>query len=425
MGKNIVEKILAKAVGRSEVIVGEYLPEVRSNRPMPCNVPNKSPRGLREAGVIDFGGLHDPKILKMVVGGHEGAGGGPEIGEARRKARATLKELGVPDENVLSMGQGGIEHVVAAEKCWALPGSIYFSPIDGHVTTNGALGALAIPLSYASVAYLSTGYTWIQVPEVVKIVLKGFLHTAVTARDIVEYLIGKLGPAGTPGQVMEWAGPLVDQMDMDARFTLCSNALFTCAWTAIVNPDEKTIAYVTPRTEEPFEPLVSDPDASYANVMEFDLSDLEPQIVPPPGRDKVFPVSAYEGLKFTRSFIGSCSNGRLDDLRLAAKILKGRKVHPGIELNITAATQNIYRQCVREGIIEIFSEAEAFIAAPCCGMCQKYNTPLGADEVCLSSATHNLPGRGGHDTAQVFLCSPATVAASAVTGELTDPRKFL
>lgn len=248
----------------------------------------------------------------------------------------------------------------------------------------------------------------------------------MTARDVCESVIGQLGPTGTPGHVMEWTGSLVDHLGMDSRFALCANAIFTGAWTAIINPDKTTIDYVKSCTDEPFDPVVSDPDAGFAKTFRFDMSNLEPQIVPPPKRTDVFPVSKYQGTKIDWGFIGTCANGRLEDMRIAAQILKGRQIHPGVVLNITPGSTNVYKQCIREGIMEVFAEAGACIAVPCCGMCLSgANTPLGAGNVCISTGTCNYPGRMGSNKAQIYLGSPATVAASAVAGEITDPRDFL
>ncbi len=423
MGKNIVEKIMAKAAGRPEVSVGDYLIGLHFKAPVYVHF---NPRLLAE--VKKFGGLFDPKVLKLVGAGHAGAGGRRDFlteGETRRKAIDLAKELGVPDENIITMGQGGVEHVISGEKCWPMPGTISFSGVNGHSTTNGALGALIFCLSSAQVSYLVTGSIWAQVPETARLELHGSLAPGVTVRDICEYAIRELGPVGTPGQVMEWTGPVVDALGMDARFTLCSLANSTGAWSAIINPDRTTLAYVTSRTKEPFEAQVSDPDASYAKTVSWDVSGLEPQVVPPAQRTSAAPVSKFQGTRVDRCFIGACTNGRMEDMRLVARILKGRKVRAGVELNITPASAEIYRTCAREGILEIFSAADAYIPAPCCGMCNGYNTPLGAGEICISTGTNNLPGRIGSPKAEVYLASAATVAASAVAGEINDPRSFL
>jgi 3-isopropylmalate/(R)-2-methylmalate dehydratase large subunit len=207
---------------------------------------------------------------------------------------------------------------------------------------------------------------------------------------------------------------------------MCANAIFTGAWTAIMNPDKTTLDYVKSCTNDPFEPMVSDADANYAQTFRFDVSKLEPQVIPPPNRTDVFPVSKYRGTKIDYGFIGSCANGRLEDTRIAAKILKGKQIPSEIVLNITPGSVNVYKNCIREGLLEIFAEAGAVIAAPSCGMCANgANTPLGSGNVCISSGTCNYPGRMGSSKAQIYLGSAATVAASAVEGEITDPRDFL
>jgi 3-isopropylmalate/(R)-2-methylmalate dehydratase large subunit len=249
---------------------------------------------------------------------------------------------------------------------------------------------------------------------------------AVYSRDVYEYILGQIGPTGTPGQVILWTGDYVAQTNMDERFTLVANALFSSAWTATIEPDEVTLSYVRSRTKDSFSPLYGDPDAEYTQERTFDVSVIEPQIVPPPERFHVFPISKYEGMKFTCGHIGACTNGRMDDMRVAARILKGHKVHPDVLLNITPASTEVYRQCLREGILETFIDAGVFLPAPSCGQCSGgANTPLGDDDVCLSTGTCNYPGRMGSYSSEIYLCSPATAAASAVAGYVTDPRNFL
>jgi 3-isopropylmalate/(R)-2-methylmalate dehydratase large subunit len=191
-----------------------------------------------------------------------------------------------------------------------------------------------------------------------------------------------------------------------------------------MNPDAKTIDYVRSRNPEPFDPLVSDADAKYAKVYEFDVSDLVPQIVPPPERYHVYPVSQYEGTPVNRGFVGSCDNGRMEDMRMVAEVLKGRKVHPDVIFNITPATVDIFRQCVKEGLMEIFLDSEAAVHHPNCGQCFGANTPLGGGDVCVASSTCNYPGRMGSKKAEIYLANPATVAAACIEAKITDPRKY-
>ena len=348
MAKNITEKILARAAGRAEVSPGDYI-EVSSRCPLTMSY--SLGRGMDEIerlGVKVF----NPKLVN-VVDGHNGSTASHKAAETRKEVRRWAKAQGIPDENIYELGRQGIEHVVAAEHAWALPGECFFQKVNGHTTTLGALGAFAITLSYGSSAYLITGKTWLKVPESVKIIVKGQIPKGVYERDIFEYVLGRMGPSGAVGAVMEWSGPAIDEMAMDGRFTLCSLALFTGAWTAIVNPDEKVLDYVKARTKEPFEPLVSDADARYAQVFEFDVSDLVPQVVPPPERYHVKPVTEVAGRGVNRGFIGSCADSRISDIRIAAEILKGRKLPPDVILNVTHGSVEVYKQSAREGLVEI------------------------------------------------------------------------
>jgi 3-isopropylmalate/(R)-2-methylmalate dehydratase large subunit len=212
---------------------------------------------------------------------------------------------------------------------------------------------------------------------------------------------------------------------MDGRFAICSQALFTGAWTAIMNPDRMTMAYVEARTTESFEPLVSDPDAEYAAVREFDVSRLEPQVVPPPKRHIVKHVRDVEGVPINRGFIGSDANAWIDDLRLAAKILKGRKIKRGVILNITPGTVTILKHALDEGLIRTFVEAECVVPTPNEGMEWGANTPLAAGDVCIATAQTNYPGRMGSNDASIYLANPLTVVASCIEGAIVDPRKYL
>lgn len=421
MGKTIVEKILARAAGKSEVSPGDYI-EVSSRCPLTMGAGlGRGPTQLRATGLNK---VFNPRMV-CIVDGHTGATASHQAGENRRQSREWAKQVGIPPENIYDIGRGGIEHVVAADHAWGLPGEVVFQVINGHTATLGALGCFAVTLSYGSGAYLLTGKTWVRVPHTVKVVLTGTVPHGVLARDIFEYVLRQIGPAGAAGAVLEWTGPVVEQMDMDGRFTLCCNALFTGAWTAIINPDQKTLDYVRQRTRETFDPLYSDPDAHYLKVFQFDVSNLAPQVVPPPKRHTAQPVGELEGKPINRAFIGSCANGWLDDLRVAARILKGHRLHPEVILNITPGSVAILKQALKEGLIETFVDAGCVVPTPNCGMCWGANTPLAAGDICISTGTCNYPGRMGSKDAEIYIASPATVAASALEGRITDPRKYL
>ena len=420
MGKTITEKILSRAAGK-DVFPGEYI-EVSSRLPFTlAPVVRRGPDQFDATGATK---LFDPKMIRM-VDGHFGSTASGNCGEERVKSRRWAKKMGIPEENIYELGRSGVEHVVAGDHAWALPGELFFQAVNGHTTTLGALGSFAVTMSYGSGGYMVTGKTWIRVPESVKVVVKGTLPPGVIGRDVSEYILGQIGPSAAVGMVMEWTGPVIDQLSIDGRFSICCNALFFGAWTAIMNPDAKTIDYVHSRNPEAFEPLVSDADAEYANVYEFDVSGLVPQIVPPPERYHVHPVSQYEGKPVNRGFVGTCDNGRMEDMQMVAEVLKGRKVHPDVIFNITPATVDIFKQCVKEGLMEIFLESEAAVHHPGCGQCAGAYTPLGSGDVCVASATCNFPGRMGSKTAEIYLANPATVAAACIEAKITDPRKYL
>jgi 3-isopropylmalate/(R)-2-methylmalate dehydratase large subunit len=419
MGKTITEKILAKAGGKTEVSPGDYV-FVTSPSPVP-GVGSRGGPSIESLG----GRIFDPN-LAIIMDDHCGGGGFKEVMETEEHRARLIKMarvLGIPNSNVYI--NKGIGHLLAAENCWPLPGNVYLSITNGHTTTLGGIGALALTLSYEAAAYMVLGRTWLRVPESIKFVLTGKLQDGVMARDISDFVLGQIGPAGATYKVMEWTGPVVDAMSMDSRFSLCNDALHSGGKTAIVAPDQKTIEYVKARTDKPFEPLVSDPDAVYARTYHYDLTDLEPQVVEPPKRWTVKPVSAFTDIKINRAYIGTCFNSRIEDLRIAARILKGKKLHPDVRLSITAGTLDVLKQAAHEGLIEIFAEAGCELPMPSCTMCGGFITPLVAGDVCIGTGTCNYPGRSGHHDAVIYLGNPATVAASAIEGKITDPRKYL
>ena len=417
-GKNVIQKILAKAVGKKSVETGEYL-IASSNCPTPGqgDTIGRGMEDIQKAGAK----LFDPNRVYICVGkGLDGA----NVGETRARVREWTKAMGVPKKNFVELGRHGVPVIVCGEHAWPRPGEIYFSMTDGATATLGALGCFAITLSSEAGAYLVIGSTWLQVPEVVRFTLSGKAQTGVMARDIYEYILGQIGAAGTTGQVILWDGDYTSGLSMDGRYSLCSNAICSSAWTCIVEPDKTTLDYVKARTKEPLRPVYGDPDAEYAQHRTWDVSKIEPQVVLPPHRDGAVDVTKCEGKRITVCALGSCSNGYLEDMRIAAAILKGRQVHPDVHLNITPGSTEVYLQAIKEGLMQTFVEAGAYIPAPSCGVCGGGNHLVPGD-VCIASTTVNLPGRMGSQQAEILLASSATVAASAVEGCVTDPRKFL
>ncbi len=426
MGKTIVEKILAKGAGKPEVSPGDYV-QVGATKFIlfPSDRGTRVPTAFKRLG---WDKLFDP--TKVIVG--------PAVcgswwirrvkespREAHRANREWAKQMGVPDENNFELGRSGIDHHLAVEKAWAMPGSVYLSAHDGHSITLGGIGSFGSNLSAGAPFFMRFGWMWFRVPESIKFIIKGKLQDGVMGRDVIEYILGQIGPQGAIYQVMEFTGPVMDEMSMDGRLSMCCLAMFTGAKLGIVNPSQEIIDWFRARTDFPFEPQFSDPDAHYIKTYEYDGSKIEPQVVLPSGRHHVKNISEVERTEVTSAFIGSCASGRDEDMRIAARILKGRKVHPSVMFNVTPGSSEAMLRMDKEGVIQTLLEAGVFFVAPGCSMCNGASTPLHKDDICISTSTLNYPGRMGDENASVYLASAATVAASAVEGKITDPRKYL
>ena len=431
LGKTIVEKILAKAdlLGRETVSPGDYV-EVRHGGlklNLDCDLEASRVLVWKELGWPE---LYSPESI-MLVGGHVGTSSCPPHStalttEILNANREWALKLGVPEENILDLGRAGVEHHVSIDNAWALPGTVHLSIVNGHAYMHGAVGAWAMSLSGAANAFLITGKVWFKVPESAKLIIGGTLQDGVVPRDVIEMCIAEIGEAGLREMVAEFTGPTIDAMSMDGRFTVANGTPWLGAMVGICNPDHKTIAYVKERQPQAvFTPLKSDLDAVYAKILNFDVTDLEPQVACHPDRYDIRPISQVKGMVINRGFIGTCASARMEHLRIAARILKGKKIARSVQLTICPGSVEIYKQAVREGLIEIFLDAECAIAQPACGMCNGAYTPLAAGDICISTSTANGIGRMGSSKSEIYLGSEATVAASCVTGKLEDAREFL
>jgi homoaconitase/3-isopropylmalate dehydratase large subunit len=289
------------------------------------------------------------------------------------------------------------------------------------------VGALGVPVGATETACLwATGRIWLRVPESVRVVVRGRLRPGVYAKDVILHIIGAFGQDGCTYTSIEFAGPAVEAMDVPDRFTLANMAVEMGAKAGMVAFDETARRYLEGRARGPFDPLAADPDAAYQRTLEVDGERLEPMIACPPRIDDVRPVSAVAGRRVDQAFLGSCTNGRIQDLAIAAAILKGRRLAPGVRMVIGPASRDALRQAVARGYVETFLAAGAVILPPGCGPCYGAHQGILAEgEVCISGANRNYPGRMGHRKAEIYVGSPAVVAASAVTGQITDPREFL
>ena len=320
----------------------------------------------------------------------------------------------------------GIIHQVFVER-YVNPCDIVVGA-DSHTCTAGALCAFAAGFGSTDVAVaMAFGKLWLRVPESYEIVIDGRLPKGVFAKDLALHIAGKLGPGGATYMALEFKGDLIEHLSMDSRLTLTNMAVEVGAKTGIIELDDVTCRFLEERGRPPrYRDMKADEDASYARRLYVDANDLEPLIALPHSVDKVVPVSKVEGKQIHQAFIGTCTNGRLEDLRIAASILRSRKVHRDVRLLVAPASREIYLKALREGIIDTIVRAGGVILPPGCGPCVGVHLGvLGDDEVCISTQNRNFQGRMGNPNSAIFLASPATVAASAIKGEVTDPREVL
>jgi len=324
------------------------------------------------------------------------------------------------------VGQSGIEHALLPEKGLVLPGQLIVGA-DSHTPTSGALGVFAIGIGSTDLgAVMALGEIWLKVPNTIKFIYKGKLNKWVGGKDLILYTISKIGVNGANYRVMEFGGEVVKNLSMDNRFTICNMAVEAGAKSGIIEADDIALSYLKDRTNKKFHLIKSDPDAEYEKVIEYDVSDIEPQVAFPHLPDKGKPISEVKEVRIDQSVIGSCTNGRLGDLRIAAEILKNNKVNPRVRLIIIPATQKIYMDAIEEGLLKIFLEAGAVISPPTCGPCLGgYMGVLAKEEKAISTTNRNFVGRMGHPESEVYLSGPAVAAASAITGKISSPEEVL
>jgi 3-isopropylmalate/(R)-2-methylmalate dehydratase large subunit len=312
------------------------------------------------------------------------------------------------------------------EKGFVLPGELVLGA-DSHTCTYGALGALSTGVGSTDLAAAAfSGKLWFKVPQSIKIVLKGNLPPATQPKDLILYLIGQMGADGATYKSVELYGEVIENIEMDGRFTICNMGVEMGAKFMIIPPDEKTIEWAKQHSARPFTPIWADEDAIYEEIREFDISSLTPMVAKPHRVDNVVPVEEVEGLEIQEVLIGTCTNGRLSDLRTAARVLKNRKIHPDVRLLIVPASRSILQEAVKEGLVEVFLSAGAIVLPPGCGPCVGTHQGIPADgERVLSTANRNFKGRMGNPNAEIYLASPLTCAASAIEGKISDPRKYL
>jgi 3-isopropylmalate/(R)-2-methylmalate dehydratase large subunit len=346
--------------------------------------------------------------------------------KAAEQCRQTRDFAGKYDiKNFFDVGRMGIEHALLPEQGLVGPGDCVIGA-DSHTCTYGALGAFSTGVGSTDMAAgMISGKAWFKVPFAIKVVLKGKLPPYVSGKDVILHLIGEIGVDGALYQSLEFTGEGVKELSMDDRLCISNMAIEAGAKNGIFPVDDVTLAYEKGRFEREPKIYSADPDAEYTRTVTIDLDTLRPTVSFPHLPENTKTIDEAAGIKMDQAVIGSCTNGRMEDMRMAASILKGRKIAKGLRCIVIPATQQIYLDCLREGLLEIFIEAGAVVSTPTCGPCLGgYMGILGKGERAVSTTNRNFVGRMGHVESEVYLASPAVAAASAVTGVLTDPAKL-
>ncbi len=346
----------------------------------------------------------------------------PLHAHVQRIGRQLFEKFNLPRERLFDVGEG-ISHQIAVESGMVHPGQMVTN-MDSHTITIGAVGAVGCGIGGAEMAYLwSHGKLWFRVPQSIRIELSGKLNPGVAAKDIVLSILQQISARGAIYASIEYHGSAIAQMSIPERMTLCNMGIEMGAKFAVVPGDEVTRAHFDALGIAIGDMPQPDADASYAATYKVDLGSLEPLLSAPNKVDNVHPVRDYPGVRINQAFLGTCTNGRLEDFEIAAAVLKGKRVAPGVRMIVTPASRKVYLSALKAGLIDTFVEAGATITTPGCGACAGiHQGVLAEDEVCISSSSRNFLGRMGNRDAQVYLGSPATVAASALTGYITDPR---
>ncbi len=415
---NITEKILAKASGKTTVQAGEI---VDANVDMMMVHDLTGPLAVEAFKKIGIERVWNNQKVVVILD-HQVPAESIKAAELHKTMRQFAKNQQL---RIYDVGRGGVCHQVMPEQGHIAPGTVIVGA-DSHTCTYGAFGAFATGIgSTEAAAVMATGKIWLKVPEAIKIEISGKFGKYVTPKDLILNIIGELGVDGAIYKSAEFRGRSIREMSIAGRMTLCNMAVEMGAKNGIVEPDGTTRNFLQDRvkTLPDFEALSSDKDAVYAQKVEFNVVELEPQVACPSSVDNVKPVSEVGEVPIEQAFIGSCTNGRIEDLRLAAQIMRGKKIKDGVRALVIPASMEVYKQALIEGLTEIFTDAGAMVCGAACGPCLGGHIGLlAAGETCVSTSNRNFIGRMGSKEANVYLASPATVAASALTGKITDPR---
>lgn len=415
----LAEKILAAHAGKAKVTPGELV-NVRVDLVLANDI--TAPIAIREFRRIGIKGVFDPRKVVMVPDHFTPNKDIPSAEQAKLVREFALEQGLVYFE----VGRMGIEHVLLPEQGLVLPGDVVIGA-DSHTCTYGAVGAFSTGMGSTDIASaMASGEIWMKVPPTVRFVYRGKLRRWVGGKDLILYTIGRIGVDGALYSAMEFAGEAVRMLSMDGRFTMANMAIEAGAKAGVFGVDDKTVEYVRPRAKRPYQVYESDKDADYARVAEYDISRLEPQVAFPHMPSNTRPISEVGEIEIDQVVIGSCTNGRLEDLQIAAQVLRGRQVHPRVRCIVIPGSQSVYLEALREGLIEVFVNSGAAVSTPTCGPCLGgYMGVLAAGERCVSTTNRNFVGRMGSPESEVYLSNPAVAAASAVVGKIADPAEVV
>lgn len=417
MGMTVAQKILARAIGRESVEVGEMIwatPDLAIGHDL------NYPRYRDMMDKMGIGKVAMPERLMLTIDHLPYAS---DSVSARTHARMRRDAKEEKFSHFFDLGRGGISHNLPIEHGLVTPGMLVITS-DTRSPALGCVGAMGVALGAGFLTVMVTGKAWLRVPATIRIELTGKPQRGVMSRDLGEWVAHQIGPERGDYKSIEFSGPAFRHLEIDARHTICNAMVDIGVKCAFVIPDEITEAYVQ-KFGKAFEPVLPDQNAIYEETVTLDVSALEPQIAMPPDPENVHPISAAVGRKINVAYVGSCISGKIEDLRAAASILKGRKVHESVRFIVIPATHSIYEKAVAEGLMKTFAEANCYVAVGACGPCYGTLAPLSDNEVCIGTGTRNEPGRMGSHSAVVMIANAATVAASAVRGEVTDPRELM
>lgn len=419
MGHTLAEKLLALKCDQPEVFPGEFI-NARVDLVLASEL--SGVLAIEEFKKIKDGRIFDPRKVVFVMD-HFTPAKDIKSAEIVKACREFAREY---DIRFYDVGRAGIQHILLPEQGLIVPGDL-IAGADSHTCTYGFIGAFGTGIgSTDAAAAMALGEVWLKVPESIKLVYHGVPPKWVGGKDFILHTIGQLGVDGAHYQAMEFTGQAISDLGMAGRFSMANMAIEAGAMTGLVAADDTTRQFIEKRSNRPGEYLQSDPDAEYAAVHEYDVSEFEPYIAVPFLPENVKPVSEIAGLEIDQVVIGMCTNGNLEDLRAAADIIRGHKIHPRVRTVIIPGSQKVYLEALREGIIETFIEANCSVSTPTCGPCLGGHMGVLAEgERCVSTSNRNFRGRMGHPSSEVFLANPYVAAASALAGTIASPSEVV